>query len=201
MKIMLIAGFLWFSISSNAQIKTVTPGQTAPGFTLKNVDNKEVSFKDYPSAKGFIVVFTCNTCPVSQAYEQRVINLNKKYAPLGYPVIAINPNDPKVSPGDNFNQMQKRAAKKNYSFPYLYDEGQVVTNLYGARHTPHVFLVKKTNASYIVEYTGAIDNDPENTNPGKINYVENAIEAIQKNQKPSVTTTKAIGCIVRRKNT
>lgn len=82
----------------------------------------------------------------------------------------------------------------------MYDEGQVITNLYGARHTPHVFLVKKTNNGNIVEYTGAIDNDPENTNPDKIRYVKMAIESLQNNQKPSVAVTKAIGCTVRRKN-
>ncbi len=200
MKHLLAISLLALSMSCDAQIISITPGQKAPGFTLKNVDNKEVSFKNYPSAKGFIVVFTCNTCPVSQAYEQRIIDLNKKYAALGYPVIAINPNDPAVSPGDNFSKMQQRAAAKKYSFPYLYDEGQVATNLYGAMHTPHVFLVKKTDMGNMVEYTGAIDNDPENTIPDKINYVERAIAALQNNQKPSVAITKAIGCVVRRKN-
>src|SRR5438552_12693101 len=87
---------VYFSL--HAQVTTITPGSTAPVIKLKNVDNKIVSFDAYPSAKGFIVIFTCNTCPYSKRYEQRIIDLNNKYKPLGYPVIAINPNDPASSP-------------------------------------------------------------------------------------------------------
>src|SRR5882724_3493880 len=93
------------SISAYAQMATVTPGNKAPEFELKNVDGKMVSFNTFSSAKGYIVVFTCNTCPVAKAYEQRIIGLNKKYAALGFPVIAINPNDPSVSPGDSYDKM------------------------------------------------------------------------------------------------
>lgn len=117
MKRLLTFGLLLLSISSDAQIKTITPGQAAPGFALKNVDNKEVSFKDYPSAKGFIVVFTCNTCPVSRAYEQRIIDLNNKYSPLGYPVIAINPNDPAFHQVTTLIKCSKELRQENIHFP------------------------------------------------------------------------------------
>jgi len=185
---------------ANAQINTLAPGAAAPEFKLKNVDNKEVSFNSFPQAKGFIVVFTCNTCPVAKAYEQRVIDLNEKFAPLGYPVIAINPNDPDLSEGDSFEKMKERAHSKKYAFPYLYDEGQWATNKYGARSTPHIFVVGKTTSGYVIQYTGAIDNDPEMENPQKTKYVEAAITALQNNARPAVTSTKAIGCGVRRKS-
>src|SRR5258706_13459566 len=94
--------FTLFCFSLHAQVTTIIPGKPAPVIKLKNVDNKFVSFDDYQSAKGFIVVFTCNTCPYSRRYEQRIIDLNNKYAPLGFPVIAVNPNDPVSSPGDSF---------------------------------------------------------------------------------------------------
>jgi peroxiredoxin len=199
MKQFLIGVLAFMTLGSNAQITTITPGQSAPDFSLKNVDNKFVGFKDYSSAKGFIVVFTCNTCPVAKAYEQRIIALDKKYASLGFPVIAINPNDPSVSPGDGFAQMQERAKDKQYPFPYLYDESQKITNLYGARNTPHVFLVKKTAAGPIVEYSGAIDNDPEESKSNRTRFLEQAIDALLHDQKPPVTVTKAIGCTVKRK--
>ncbi|MEO8933180.1 MAG: redoxin domain-containing protein, partial [Xanthomarina sp.] len=76
-------------------------GDIATDFKLENIDGKMVSLSDYKEAKGFIVIFTCNTCPFSVAYEDRINALNKKYESQGYPVIAIMPNNPVVSPGDN----------------------------------------------------------------------------------------------------
>ncbi|KUJ59368.1 redoxin [Flavobacteriaceae bacterium CRH] len=184
---------------AQAQAPTLKAGQTAPDFKLKNVDNKEVSFASYPDAKGFIVVFTCNTCPYAKAYEQRIIDLDKKFKPQGYPVIAINPNDPEASKADTFDKMQELAKEKKYAFPYLFDKGQVVTDQYGAKHTPHLFLVSKTSKGNIVEYTGAIDNDPEGTKEEKTKYVEDVIASLKNNQKPTITETKEIGCTVKRK--
>ncbi|MFT4016547.1 MAG: thioredoxin family protein [Agriterribacter sp.] len=183
----------------SAQITTITPGASAPAFALKNIDNKTVSFTDYPSAKGYIVVFTCNTCPVAKAYEDRIITLHTKYAPLGFPVIAINSNDPSLSTGDTFEQMQQRAKEKNFSFAYLYDEGQNTTNAYGARNTPHIFLVRRSPEKNIVVYTGAIDNDPENNKSDKDNFLEKAITAVMQDKMPEPAVTKAIGCSIKRK--
>ena len=118
-------------------------GDTATDFKLKNIDNKLVSLANYPKAKGFVVIFTCNHCPYSIAYEDRIIALDKKYKALGYPVIAINPNNPEISKGDDFVSMQKRAKEKGFTFPYLFDEGQKIFPQYGATRTPHVFILNK----------------------------------------------------------
>ena len=187
------------AILSQAQSKTLKAGETAPDFKLKNVDNKEISFESYPKAKGFIVVFTCNTCPYAIAYEQRILDLDKKFKSQGYPVIAINPNDPEASKADTFDKMQDLAKAKKYSFPYLFDQGQVVTDQYGAKHTPHLFVVSKTEKGTVVEYTGAIDNDPEGTKMEKTKYVEDVIASLLSNKKPAITETKEIGCTVKRK--
>lgn len=191
--------FVLLAFYAKPQVTTLAAGQAAPNFKLKNVDNTEVSFTSYPKAKGFIVVFTCNTCPYAKAYEQRIIDLDKKYAPLGYPAIAINPNDAEVSKGDSFEKMQELAKEKKYSFPYLFDNGQVITNLYGAKNTPHLFVLSKSEKGNNIEYTGAIDNDTEELNADRTKYVEQAITALLKNEKPAVVLTKAIGCTVRRK--
>ena len=191
---------LVFSILfAQAQTATLKAGQTAPDFKLKNVDGKEVCFASYPKAKGFIVVFTCNTCPYAVAYEKRIIELDKKFKPQGYPVIAINPNDPEASTADAYDKMQQLAKDKKYPFPYLFDQGQVVTDQYGAKHTPHLFIVSKTAKGNIVEYVGAIDNDPEGTKTEKTKYAEDVIAALKSNQKPAITETKEIGCTVKRK--
>ncbi len=182
-----------------SQSSTIEPGTIAPAFNLPNVNGKNISFANFPEAKGYIVVFTCNTCPVSKKYEQRIIDLNTKYAPLGYPVIAINPNDPEASYGDDFDSMKELARKKQYQFPYLYDKGQLVTNAYGAKATPHIFLLQQKNKINTVVYTGAIDNDPQNSNDNKVNYLENAITEILAGKSPSMASTKALGCTVKRK--
>jgi peroxiredoxin len=187
------------AILSQAQSKTLKAGETAPDFKLKNVDNKEISFESYPKAKGFIVVFTCNTCPYAKAYEQRILELDAKFKSQGYPVIAINPNDPEASKADTFDKMQDLAKEKKYSFPYLFDQGQVVTDQYGAKHTPHLFVVSKTEKGAVVEYTGAIDNDPEGTKSEKTKYVEEVVASLLNNKKPAITETKEIGCTVKRK--
>ncbi len=187
-----------FALTANAQFKSLEPGDTAPGFNLKNIDGEMVSPEDYPDAKGFIVVFTANTCPYAIAYEDRLIALGKKYNYKGYPVIAINPNSPIASSGDTFEKMQEKAKTKGFSFPYLFDDGQKVTDQYGAKVTPHIFLLKKEGSQYKVVYTGALDNDTQNVNPAKTLYVEDAIAALDAGKEIKVAATKAIGCTVKR---
>jgi len=198
-KVILLLVLAFSAFIAQAQTATLKAGDTAPDFKLKNVNNKEVSFASFPKAKGFIVVFTCNTCPYAVGYEQRIIDLDKKFSSQGYPVIAINPNDPEASKADAFDKMQDLAKQKKYPFPYLFDAGQKVTDAYGAKHTPHIFIVSKTSKGNVIEYVGAIDNDPEGTKTEKIKYAEDAIAALKSNQKPAVTQTKEIGCSVKRK--
>lgn len=198
MKNLLVLLFLSYGLFTSGQIKGYKPGSVVTDFTLKNVDNKAVSLKDYKNIKGYIIIFISNTCPYSKAYENRIIDLHNKYAAKGFPVIAINPNDPIISKGDNFEAMQEQARVKQYPFAYLYDPGQTVTNSFGADRTPYAFLISKSDKGDTVEYVGAIDNDTENTNPDKVKYLENAVDALLAGRKPTVTYTKAIGCTVAR---
>jgi len=201
MKTLLTFSLLILSTIGIAQSGNLKPGTTAPEFSLKNVTGETISFATFQDARGYIVVFTCNTCPVAKAYEQRIIELNNKYAPIGYPVIAINTNDPQVSPGDSFELMMERAKAKKYAFPYLFDEGQKITTEYGARNTPTVFLVKHAKDGNVIVYTGAIDNDPEEDKSDRTKYLEMAVSAVQQGKDPEVASTKAIGCSVKRKRT
>lgn len=176
------------------------PGDVATDFKLKNVDGKFVSLADYKKAKGFIVVFTCNHCPFAVAYEDRIIALNNKYASKGYPVIAINPNDPAVQPKDSYEQMQQRARDKKFTFPYLFDEGQKIYPVYGATKTPHVFLLNKEKGKLIVRYIGAIDNNHANAADVTEKYVEKALEELLAGKAVSLAETKAIGCSIKAGN-
>lgn len=172
-------------------------GDIATDFSLKNIDNKKVSLKDFKDAKGFIVIFTCNHCPYAQAYEDRIVALDKKYKKLGYPVIAINPNNPEKQKDDSFDLMKVKAKEKGFTFPYLLDEGQKIYPQYGATKTPHVYILQKTSKGNEVKYIGAIDDNYGDEKAVKQKYAENAVDALLKNKEVSVKETKAIGCSIK----
>lgn len=177
----------------------VKPGDKAIDFSLKNVDGTTVSLADYKDQKGVILVFTCNPCPFAKAYEKRIMNLDEKYAAQGFPVVAINPNDPGVSPEDTFASMKAKAEEKGYTFPYLKDETQEVYKAYGATRTPHIFLLENKGGKFKVAYIGAIDDNAMEESAVTQRYLEAAIGALIAGSKPNPETTKAIGCTIKAK--
>lgn len=172
-------------------------GDYATDFRLPDINGQNVSLSDYKDAMGFLVIFTCNTCPYAIAYEDRIIALDKKYKTKGVPVIAINPNDPNLQPEDGVTYMKKRAVEKGFTFPYLVDKGQEIFPQYGATKTPHVYLLEKTNQGNVVRYIGTIDDNYSNASAVKTKYVENAVDAMLKGEEISITTTRAIGCSIK----
>jgi peroxiredoxin len=175
-------------------------GDSVKDFRLKNVDGKMISLSDYNGGKGAIVIFDCNTCPYSKAYNERIIALNKKYKSQGFPVIAINPNDPERSPGDSFEEMVAMAKRKNYDFPYLVDEEQSVARAFGASNTPHVFVLKNNGKDFSVAYIGAIDNNARDASSADKKYVEEAVNALLAGKEVPTSKTKAIGCGIKYRN-
>lgn len=189
-----VFGFLGFTISTHEGYKI---GDIATDFSLKNVDGSMVSLKDYPDAKGFILIFTCNTCPYAVASEDRIIALDQEFKSKGYPVIAINPNNPELSPGDSFEEMQKRAKEKAFTFPYLFDEDNLMYRRYGATKTPHVYVLEKENQRFYVRYIGAIDDNVRNAEKVKERFAANAVNDLLEGREVAVKETKAIGCTVK----
>ena len=194
MKTILILLSSFFLVTHNHGYKV---GDVATDFSLSSTNGEMVPLADYTDAKGFIVIFTCNTCPYSVAYEDRIIALDNKYKPKGYPVIAINPNDPAAKAGESLSDMKTRAAAKGFTFPYLQDKGQHIYPKYGATKTPHVFILAKQDKGNVVHYIGAIDDSSRNPEKVKQRYVEDAVDALLAGQLPKVTTTKAIGCSIK----
>ncbi|MFW6275955.1 MAG: thioredoxin family protein [bacterium] len=194
-KLMIFVILTLFSVSIYGQ--GYEPGDEARDFRLKNVDNSMVSMADFPDAKGFIVIFTTNHCPYAVAYEDRIISLDEEYKEKGYPVIAINPNDPDAYPDDSFENMKVRANEKGFTFPYLFDETQAIARSYGATHTPHVYLVSKETGKLIVKYIGAIDDNYQDVSAVEENYVANAIASLEAGKSVSPKKTKAIGCSIK----
>src|SRR5690606_33740082 len=172
-------------------------GDEATDFKLKDVNGKMVSLSYYKDAKGYIVIFTCNTCPFAVASEQRMVDLDTEFKPKGYPVIAINPNNPEIQPDDTYELMQAKAKEAGFTFPYLYDESQTIQAKYGPTKTPHVYLLQKEDGKNIVKYIGAIDDNVRNGSEVKVRFLANAVNELLAGKEVSVKETKAIGCSVK----
>jgi len=182
------------AVTLNAQ-ESMKVGDKAVDFNLKGTDGEMHSMMSM-KAEGYILTFTCNHCPYSVMYEDRLIALEKEYGPKGYHVIAINPNDPDLYEEDSYENMIVRAKEKGFNFPYLFDEGQKIYPQYGATRTPHIFLVDK---DMVVRYIGAIDDSARDESQVEERYLANAIDALIAGKNPNPSFTKAIGCSIKSK--
>ena len=193
----LLVLFTTVTFTVDSQNQGYDIGDVATDFKLKNIDGNTISLSDFKEAKGFIVIFTCNTCPYAVAYEDRIEALNKKYAPKGYSVIAIMPNNVKTKPGDSMKEMQIRAKQKGFTFPYLMDADQSIYPQYGATKTPHIYVLESTDRGPVVQYIGAIYDNYKDATLVKNKYVENAVDALLNGVPFEVNKTKAIGCSIK----
>ncbi|MGL2964601.1 thioredoxin family protein [Flavobacterium sp. RSB2_4_14] len=163
-------------------------------FSLKNVDNKAVSLSSYKNAKGFMIVFTCNKCPMAKFYSDRLNKLNDKYKSKGVYLLAINSMDTLAYAEESFDLMQKKAKKDKLTFPYLQDKLQVVAKQFKATHTPQAFVIwKNKTGQYTIKYKGAIDDNAGDANNAKP-FLANAVEELLNNKPVSETDTESFGC-------
>lgn len=169
---------------------------TIEDFQLKNIDGKILSLKDFREAKGFIVVFTSNGCPFAKLYPQRMNEMNLKYMPLGVPLIAINSTDTLQFEENSFTEMVKSAKENNFNFSYLTDAEQVVAKNFGAKKTPHAFVIWKENNEWIIKYNGAIDDNAAHPELVQNKYVENALDELLRGEEVKIKETKSIGCSI-----
>jgi len=171
----------------------LTLGSTAADFNLKGVDGKIHSLKSFSDNKALAIVFSCNHCPYVQAYEARMVQLQRDYLPKGASLVAINSNDDEGYPEDSFENMVTRSREKGFNFPYLRDETQEIARKYGAICTPHIFLF---NEQRVLSYKGRID-DNRNPNDVKSHDLRNAIAAVLSGKAPAVQETRPFGCSIK----
>ena len=195
-KIILIVSLV-LAYSSNAVSQGYEVGDKATDFRLLNVDGNYVSMSDYHDAEGIILIFSCNHCPYVVAYEDRMIELHNEFAPKGFPLVAVNPNDSIVVPADSYTKMIERAEEKNFPFAYLLDADQTVFPEYGATRTPHVYLLEKVDGQFVVAYIGAIDDNYRDASAVEERYLANAINALLEGERPNPDFTRAIGCTIK----
>lgn len=171
-------------------------GSPAIDFDLKGIDGKNHTLKSYVDKQALVVVFSCNHCPYVQAYEDRMVQLQKDYANKGVMLVAINSNDDTGYPEDSYPNMIQRARDRGFNFPYLRDETQEIARKYGAVCTPHIFAFDQQRK---LAYKGRID---DNRNPDlvKTKDLRDALDAILAGHKPAVQETRPFGCSVKWKN-
>lgn len=171
-------------------------GASAPKFSLVNaVDGKTVAFKP-GDGKLSVVVFTCNQCPYAKAFEPRIIELAKQYQTRGVAFYAIDPNDEAKYAVESLAEMKARAVEKGYTFPYLKDGDSAIAHAYGARVTPHVYVV---DGGGTVRYRGYVD-DSARPEERKTTGLTNALEDLLAGRPVSNQMTKAFGCTIKWKS-
>lgn len=163
-------------------------------FKLLNIDGSYISLKDYPLAKGFMIVFTSNHCPFAKLYPNRLNELNTKYKPLGVPVIAISSTDTVSYKEDTYDNMVAKANNEHFNFPYLYDGTQAVAKDFAAQRTPHAFLIWKENNKWIVKYKGAIDDNGAHPELVANHYLSDTVDELLAGKEASIKETRSIGC-------
>jgi peroxiredoxin len=168
-------------------------GAPAPDFDFKSVGGERYSLKSFSKSVVLAIVFTCNHCPYSQAYEDRMVAIQRDYSPRGVQLVAINSNDDKAYPEDGFAQMVKRARDKAFNFPYLRDPDQKAAEAYGAVCTPHVFAFDKERA---LRYRGRID-DSRDAQRVKSHDLRNALDGLLSGKSVRVADTRPFGCSIK----
>lgn len=187
--------------------KVLEIGAQAPDFKLLGVDGKTYSLASFKDAKVLVIVFTCNHCPTSQAYEERIKKLVTDYKDKGVQVVAISPNSTEglslselgyTDVSDTYEEMKYRAKDKHFNFPYLYDgETQATSEKYGPVATPHVFIFDKQRK---LRYQGRIDDVEKPTKTPNTHDTRAAIDELLANKDVTVKTTKVFGCSTKWKD-
>ena len=168
-------------------------GTEAPGFDLPGVDGRNHSLADYADAPALAVIWSCNHCPYVQAWEGRMIEIQRDYADRGVRLVAINSNDTEAYPEDSFPEMNARAERQGFNFDYLFDEDQSVARAYGPERTPEVFLF---DGDRRLVYHGAID-DSRDENAVTARHLRDALDAVLEGREPPVAETPPVGCTVK----
>jgi peroxiredoxin len=175
-------------------------GAPAPEFSLPGIDGKSHALRDYTDSRALAIVFTGNSCPVSQQYEARIRKLHEDYRDKGVSVVAINPNAPAAMQladlgysdvGETLDDMKARAADRQLPYPYLSDgQDQAVSKKFGVVSVPHVFVFDQART---LRYEGPIDDGKQ----GGSADARNAIDALLAGKAVATERTRVEGCPIK----
>jgi peroxiredoxin len=168
-------------------------GEVSPNFEdLLGVDGTRYSLASFRDKPVLVVVFSCNHCPYVQAYERRMMAIQRDYRNEVH-LVAINSNDELSYPDDSYPKMVERAKELGFNFQYLRDADQKVVTAYGAVCTPHVFVF---DAERILRYRGRID-DSKDASLVKTHDLRNALDDILAKKAVRTPDTKPFGCSIK----
>jgi len=177
--------------------KGYTVGDAVAEFQVRNIDNQFVNLANYTNQKGVVVVFMANHCPFSKAYEDRLMAIHNKFATQGYPVLAVQTSDVTIYPEDAYEAVQSRSRDRGFPFPYTIDESQSVARAFGAIRTPQVFVLTRAGGKFLVQYMGAIDDNPQDAAGVQKHYLDDALVSLTTSRVVQINNTRPIGCAVK----
>jgi|688.fasta_scaffold00122_85 thioredoxin-related protein len=183
-----------FMANSNFQEIAINSPIPMPDYKMKDVSGKEISLNEAKTAKGLLVIFSCNTCPYVKLSESRIKDLSSLCAANQIGCILINSNEAQRGEEDSFDEMVKYYNGQGLKCYYSVDIKSQLANAFGATRTPQCFLFN--NKGLI--YKGAIDDNVKDPAAVKDAYLKNAIEALAKSGIPTTQETKSIGCTIKR---
>lgn len=194
--VLLVAcGFLLSFINTNSATEL---GLNAPmpmaDEKMKDVSGKEVSLNSVKTSKGLLVIFSCNTCPYVKLSESRIKELSDNCLKQGIGCIIVNSNEAQRTEEDSFDEMVKYAASQKFTCAYVVDVNSKLADAFGATRTPQCFLFNNKGLTY----KGAIDDNVKDPALVKVHYLQDAIDALAKNETPKLQETKSIGCTIKR---
>lgn len=187
-----LATALFLSVGAFAQSGGYQLGDKVANFSLKGSNNQSTSLGDFANAKTVVVVFTNSQCPYAKLYENRLVTLASSYANKGVQFVFVNPGV-----GDGSETLEAMASK-NYSFPYLADEGQKLSKQFGATKTPEVFVLHNTGGDFVLKYKGAIDDNPQVESGVKNYYLRSVIDSVLANKTVATLDKRATGCLIKK---
>ncbi|TAE33561.1 MAG: thioredoxin family protein [Cytophagales bacterium] len=185
------------SMAQTPVAKGYAVGDVVADFQVRNIDNQFIALNKYANQKGIVVVFMANHCPFAKAYEDRLMAIHNRFAPQGFPVLAVQASDVAAYPEDAYETVQSRSRERGFPFPYTIDEIQAVARAFGATRTPQVFVLTVANGKFVVRYSGAIDDNPQDAAGVQKRHLEDALNSLLAGQSVTTNTTRPIGCAIK----
>ena len=193
----LLASVALMPVSSFAQDK-LKPGDDMPALqtTLRNANGSSTTLRGAEKENGLLVMFSCNTCPFVVKNEPITKKTMEYAATHKIGMVVINSNEAKRGDDDSYEAMKKFAKEQGYTVPYVVDENSKLADMFGANHTPEVFLF---NSKHKLVYMGAMNDNPSDPAGYKKMYINDAMDAMVAGKEVNPKTTKSIGCSIKRK--
>lgn len=193
LKICCALALFFCSVIQSLSVETTNIGRVITPFTAPMAQGGDFKFENFSQAKAMAIVFTCNHCPFAELYIQRMNDFHREFAPLGIPLIAINPMDSLLYEDESLEEMRNKVIRDSITYPYLQDHTQSIARMFNATYTPQVFVIRNDSGTWKLVYQGIIDDNgasPELATP----HLKHAANAILSNQSIPKEVIDSFGC-------